>query len=82
MAIFIIAVLLANLLPMLASGALYAQRLHSGMSVSQVKQALGQPQQVFTNNDGSLELNYKSWWAGGLSIGFDTNGIVGRWTSM
>lgn len=57
----------------------YTSRLHLGMSDSGVQKAIGQPQQVFTNKDGTLEWYYKNW-SGGTIIDFDTNGIIRDWT--
>jgi hypothetical protein len=57
-----------------------ARKLHGGMTMSQVQEALGPPQEVITNDNIYPRWNYKHWY-GSVSIGFNTNGVVGSWIS-
>jgi hypothetical protein len=54
-----------------------ARKLHAGMTMSQVREALGTPQLIHTNG------YYQCWtydhWYGRVAISFGTNGVAGKW---
>ena len=73
---FIVIMFLLMLLPLIHP----SRKLHAGMTMSQVREALGPPQEVRTNDNIYPRWTYRHWY-GKVSIGFDTNGIIGSWIS-